>query len=138
MYASVCVLYILFCLLDLQTLDPLTLACACVCAGGGLRTESILYEGYWKDANDELSKNILVDEAWKDLRTKGCCREMWAEHIKWAGEAGRYNGITPGPEPGRARSGSWTLGHNPVYKGKGKGKSKAKGKPKGKGKSKQG
>jgi hypothetical protein len=102
-----------------------------------LRTESILYEGWWKDAHDELSKNILVDEAWKELRTKGCNREEWAEHIKWAGEAGRYNGISI-PEPRRARSGSWTLGHTPVYKGKGKGKSKAKGKSKGKGKSNQG
>ena len=120
--------------------------CVCVCGRGvareghtykQLRTESILYEGYWKDANDELSKNILVDEAWKDLRTKGCCRELWAEHFKWSGEAGRFQGIVI-LEPVRARSGSWTLGHNPVYKGKGKGKSKAKGKSKGQGKSNQG
>ena len=135
MYASVCVLYILFCLLDLQTLDPLTLACACVCAGGGLRTESILYEGWWSSANDELSKNILVDEAWIALGAKGVNKEQWMKHIKWSGEAGRFNGISF-PEPPRARPGSRTVGHTPVYKVKGKGKSKAKGKSKGKGKTK--
>jgi hypothetical protein len=142
MYASVCVLYILFCLLDLQTLDPLTLACACVCAGGGLRTESILYEGWWSTANDEqddeercISKNKLVDEAWMALEDKGVDKAAWIQHIKWSGEAGKANGIQV-PAPARARRGSHTKNHTPVYKVKGKGKSKAKGKSKGKGKTK--
>jgi len=96
-----------------------------------LRTESILYEGWWSGANDELSKNILVDEAWIALGAKGVNKEQWMKHIKWSGEAGRFNGISF-PEPPRARPGSRTVGHTPVYKVKGKGKSKAKGKSKGK------
>lgn len=127
MYASVCVLYILFCLLDLQTLDPLTLACACVCAGGGLRTESILYEGYWKDASDDVSKNTLVDEGWTILDERGVCRELWAEFNKWRGEAGRQANIVV-PEPPRALCTTWTAGHVPQMdpRAKGKGKSKHK------------
>ena len=101
-----------------------------VARGGGhtykhLRTESILHEGHWKDAKDDYSKNVLVDEAWSTLHDRGVCRELWAEYNKWRGEAGRQSNIVV-PEPPRATCSKWTAGHvpqmDPRAKGKGKGK----------------
>ena len=100
--------------------------------GGGhtykhLRTESILYEGYWKDAIDDVSKNTLVDEAWTIMEERGVCRELWAHWNKWRGEAGRHANIVV-TEPPRALCTTWTAGHVPQMdpRAKGKGKSKHK------------
>jgi len=88
-----------------------------------LRTESILYEGYWKDAIDDVSKNTLVDEAWTIMEERGVCRELWAHWNKWRGEAGRHANIVV-TEPPRALRTTWTAGHvpqmDPQAKGKGK------------------